>query len=186
MLLPPRAVLDACVLYPAPLRDLFMHLAVLGVFQARWTPDIHDEWMRNVLADRPDLTYERLNRTRALMDENAESALVEEYAHLIPGLILPDPNDRHVLAAAIASEAEVIVTWNLRDFPADVLAAFEIVAQTPDDFLCVLLDQNPATVAQAVHNQRVALRNPPRSLEEHRATLTANHLHQFVARLPFP
>lgn len=183
MLSTPRAVLDACVLYPAPLRDLFMHLAVQGVFQARWTADIHDEWIRNVLANRPDLSRERLERTRALMDENAEGALVTDYEHRIPGLPLPDPNDRHVLAAAVESEAEIIVTWNLRDFPAAVLDLYEVTTQTPDTFLCALYEQNAGATVKAAANQRAQLRNPPRTVTEFLGTLSANQLNRFVTRL---
>ena len=176
-------MLDACVLYPAPLRDLFMHLAVLGAFEARWTADIHAEWMENVLANRPDLSRSRLERTRALMDENAEGALVTGYTALIPGLFLPDPNDRHVLAAAIESGAELIVTWNVRDFPADTLAPYEIATQIPDTFLGALYDRNAEIVIQAAQNQRAQLRNPPRTVAEYLGTLSANKLPHFVARL---
>jgi predicted nucleic acid-binding protein len=178
-----RAVLDACVLYPAPLRDLFMHLAIVGAFQARWTADIHEEWTRNILANRPDLSRERLERTRAMMDANAEGSLVEGYEHLILGLTLPDPDDRHVLAAAIESEAEIIVTLNLRDFPTSVLTVYEITAQKPDDFLCTLLEQNPVEVCEAVRNQRNLLKNPPKTVEEHLATLKQNGLSHFVGAL---
>lgn len=58
---------NACVLYPAPLRDLLMRLALTDRFRARWTEDIHEEWIRNVLVNRPDLTREQLDRTRTLM-----------------------------------------------------------------------------------------------------------------------
>jgi predicted nucleic acid-binding protein len=121
--MPLTVVFAACVLYPAPLRDLLMHLAVTDVVRARWTESIHDEWIRSVLADRPDLTREQLERTRSLMNTHVRDALVEGYESLIPGLTLPDPEDRHVLAAAIRAGASVIVTFNLRDFPADALTS---------------------------------------------------------------
>ena len=105
-----KAVLDASVLYPAPLRDLFMHLAVQEVFRARWTNLIHDEWIRNVLKNRPDLTFARLERTKNLMNENAKNSLVTHFEHRIEALSLPDSDDRHVLAAAIQTKADVIVT----------------------------------------------------------------------------
>ena len=78
-----------------------MHLAMTGLFRARWTDQIHDEWIRNVLANRPDLKAEQLKRTRELMDAHALDCLVTGYEKLIAGLTLPDPDDRHVLAAAI-------------------------------------------------------------------------------------
>ena len=127
------AVLDACVLYPPAVRDILMWLAVVGVYEPRWTDDIHEEWMRSVLSDRPDLTREQLERTRHLMDEVHPLCLVTGYESRIPGLVLPDENDRHVLAAAIRAGAEVIVTFNLSDFPPATLARLDIVAQHPDD-----------------------------------------------------
>ena len=94
----PIVLYDACVLYPAPLRDLLMRLALTDLFQARWTDQIHDEWTRNVLANRPELTAESLARCRRLMDEHVPDCLVTGYESLIPTLSLPDPDDRHVLA----------------------------------------------------------------------------------------
>src|SRR5947209_8316691 len=95
-----------------------MHLALIGLFRAKWSADIHEEWMSNLLNNRPDLTRLQLERTRTLMDKHAVDALVTGYEDLIPGLQLPDPDDRHVMAAAIRGRADVIVTMNLRDFPA--------------------------------------------------------------------
>src|SRR6185312_9454958 len=95
------AVYDACVLYPAPLRDLLMHLALSGLFRARWTARIHEEWVRALLENRPDLKREQLEWTRDQMDASVPDCLVSGYEHIEPGLDLPDPGDRHVLAAAI-------------------------------------------------------------------------------------
>src|SRR5690349_185458 len=101
---------DACVLYPAPLRDLLMRLALTDLFRAKWTNEIHEEWIRNVLANRSDITMEMLERTRNLMNSNVRDCLVDGYQELTQGLMLPDPNDRHVLAAAIHANCAVIVT----------------------------------------------------------------------------
>jgi predicted nucleic acid-binding protein len=114
------AFYDANVLYPAELRNLLMHLALTGLFRAKWSADVHEEWISALLEKRPDLTRDKLERTRALMDLHAVDALVTGYEDLIPGLQLPDPNDRPVLAAAIRGQATVIVTMNLRDFPSVV------------------------------------------------------------------
>ena len=114
------AVLDACVLYPAPLRDFLLHLTVLDVFSARWTEKTHQEWIRNVLKDRPDIKASQLERTRKLMDLHARDCIVSGYEYLIEGVELPDPDDRHVLAAAIHSGAKAIITFNLRDFPDNI------------------------------------------------------------------
>ena len=110
-------VYDACVLYPNTLRDLLMELATRDLYRAKWTDEIHDEWIRNLKQNKPDLPIEKLYRVRDLMNENVRDCLVIDYQWLIEKLNLPDPNDRHVLAAAIKAKAEVIVTSNLKDFP---------------------------------------------------------------------
>lgn len=94
-------IYDACVLYPAPLRDLLMRLALTDLYRARWTDMIHDEWTRNVLKQRPDLKAEDLQRTRSLMNSHVRDSLVTGFEHLIPSVELPDADDRHVVAAAI-------------------------------------------------------------------------------------
>lgn len=126
---PRIALLDANVLYPAALRDLLMRLALRDLFRARWSADIHDEWMRSVLINRPDLTRAQLERTRELMDRYAPASIVTDYAALIGGPELPDPDDRHVLAAARRAGADVIVTFNLQDFPPSALEPFGIAAE---------------------------------------------------------
>lgn len=113
---PFTAVYDACVLYPAPLRDFLMWLGLSGRFRARWSERIHDEWKRNLLKNRPDVGREQLNRTSSLMDRAIPDGLVSGYEDLIEGLRLPDPDDRHVLAAAIRCSASIIVTFNVRIF----------------------------------------------------------------------
>lgn len=85
------AFYDANVLYPAELRNLLMYLALIGVFRAKWSADVHEEWISNLLKKRPDLTRDRLERTRMLMDKHAVDALVTGYEELIPGLQLPRP-----------------------------------------------------------------------------------------------
>lgn len=130
------ALLDANVLYPAPVRDLLLQLAVTDIYKARWTADIHREWIEALLANEPHRQRTALERTRDLMDAHTRDALVTGYEGLIPSLELPDPNDRRVLAAAIVGHCDVIVTMNLRDFPQIALDPFGIEAQHPDEFLC--------------------------------------------------
>jgi len=161
------AVYDACVLYPAPLRDFLMWLAMSGSFRARWSAQIHDEWKRNLLKNRTDLTSTQLDRTSQLMDDAVPDALVTGHEVLIEGLTLPDPNDRHVLAAAIRCSASVIVTFNERDFPADALAPFGIEAQHPDVFIDYLFDLDAAAVVGAARRQRAQLKSPPMPVERH-------------------
>jgi predicted nucleic acid-binding protein len=177
------AIYDACVLYPAPLRDLLIRLAVKGLFRAKWTETIHTEWVRNLLANRSDLSPEQLARTCQLMNEHVPDSVVSGYEYLIPTLSLPDQDDRHVLAASIRAHANVIVTFNLKDFPAEVLADHEIEAQHPDDFLTHLVDLSPWVVCQTVKEQREDLKNPPQSANELLATFEALGLLVFVSRL---
>lgn len=165
------AFYDANVLYPSDLRNLLMHLALTGLFRATWSADVHEEWIGALLKNRPDLSREKLERTRALMDQHAEDALVTGYEDLIPGLQLPDPNDRHVLAAAIRGRADVIVTANLGDFPPEVLGPLGIEAQHPDEFVLHLLDLAPGVVVAAAQAHRESLKNPPKTVEEYLTTL---------------
>lgn len=174
---------DANVLYPAELRNFLMHLALTGIFGARWSPDVHEEWIRNLLSNRPDLTREKLERTRQLMDKAAPDALVTGYERRIAGLTLPDPNDRHVLAAAIQAGASVIVTCNLADFPSHILEAFDIEAQHPDEFILHLLDIAPSLVIEAAENHRKSLKNPPKTKEEYFAGLELQGLVRTAAGL---
>ena len=177
------AFYDANVLYPAELRNLLMHLALIGLFRAKWSADVHEEWISNLLKKRPDLTRDKLERTRILMDKHAIDARVTGYEDLIPGLQLPDPDDRHVLAAAIRGHADVIVTMNLRDFPSDIIGSYGIEAQHPDEFVLHLLDLAPGAVVAAAQNHRQSLRNPPKTVAEYLETLERQGLTQTVSVL---
>jgi predicted nucleic acid-binding protein len=177
------AFYDADVLYGSQLRNLMMHLALTGLFRAKWSAGVHDEWMTRLLRNRPDLTREKLERTRVLMDKHAEDALVTGYEDLIEGLRLPDPNDRHVLAAAIRGRADVIVTRNVRDFPADVLGPFGIEAQHPDEFVVHLFDLAPGLVVDAARRHRESLKNPAKTTKEYLEMLEAEGLTETVAIL---
>lgn len=181
--LPVTAVYDANILYPAPLRDLFMRLALAGLVRARWTDAIHDEWVRSVLRDNSELSPDRLSRTRSLMNEAVRDCLVTDYEDLIESLTLPDPNDRHVLAAAIRTSAEIIVTLNIKDLPHNTLMKFNLEAMHPDDFVASLFDAAPGPVCAAVKRQREGLRNPPKTAEELLVTLEKQGLTQSVAKL---
>ena len=177
------AVYDACVLYSAPLRHLLVSLAVAGLCRARWTEEIHDEWTRNLLAHRPDLDSAKIARTRQLMNSALNDCLVTGYESLIQGLVLPDANDRHVLAAAITAEASIIVTYNLSDFPSLALAPHGMEAQHPDHFLLELLRHQPQALVQVLEEIRLGLSNPPKSQAQYLDTLRNQRLPQLVADL---
>ena len=177
------AFFDANVLYPSGLRNFLMHLALTGIFRAHWSAEVHDEWIRNLLKNRPDITRDKLERTRRLMDQAAPDALVSGYESLMESLELPDRDDRHVLAAAIRCGASVIVTLNLSDFPTKVLRNFSIEAQHPDDFVLALLDAFPDLVLEAARTHRASLKNPPKTEEEYLAELGVQGLTKSVGVL---
>jgi predicted nucleic acid-binding protein len=176
-------VYDACVLYPAPLRDLLLRIATSGIVRARWSERILDECFRSIRHDRPDLPPAALTRTRSLMIEAVPDCMVTGYELLAAGLDLPDPNDQHVLAAAIRANAQAIITFNLKDFPDHVLGRYDIESKHPDEFIVDSIDIVPGAVAQCLADQVAALRSPQRTTEEVLETLHRCGLIRSVARL---
>ncbi len=176
-------VYDACVLYPAPLRDLLMHLAAMDLYRAKWSAMIHDEWINSLLKDRPDLKPENLQRTRELMDRSAGDCLVTGFEDLIPSIHLPDENDRHVLAAAIRAGADIIVTFNQKHFPVANLKRYGIESLHPDEFLSFQIDLAPGIVCTAAKRHRANLKKNPKTVNEYLATLEAQGLVQTVSEL---
>jgi predicted nucleic acid-binding protein len=154
------AFLDANVLYPAFLRDVLLRLASQNAFQARRSAQVLDEWMAALTRDRPDIPLARMQRTLQLMAMHFQNARVDGYEHLIETITLPDADDRHVLAAAMHCGARVIVTMNLRDFPDEALADFEIEAVHPDVFILGLLGTHQRAVVTALQRLRNSLRKP--------------------------
>ncbi len=150
--------------------------------RARWSKTILDETFRGILRERPELG-QKLVRTRELMESAIPDCMVTGYEPLISSVTLPDPDDRHVVAAAIRAHAQTIVTFNLRDFPASVLAIYDIEARHPDDFVLDQIDLAPARVIEAVVAQAHALRNPPQSVDEVLERLATCGCQQSVAKL---
>ncbi|MEY4529718.1 MAG: hypothetical protein RLZZ156_439 [Deinococcota bacterium] len=174
------AVLDANVLYPTTLRDLLIWLAVSETFDAHWTAEITQEWVRNLLKDRSDINAARLERTLLLMENALPDAKITDYKQHLQGLNLPDKNDCHVLAAAIEINASVVVTQNLRDFPAIILESHGIVGLHPDDFICALKEVNRFAVLKAIAGQRANFKNPPLTLDAYLKRLSSQGLPKFV------
>lgn len=174
---------DANVLYPAPMRDVLMQLAVTDLFWAKWTADIHREWIEALLRNEPHRDPAALERTRDLMDSATGDCLITGYEPLIPALVLPDQDDRHVLAAAIAGRCDAIITQNTRDFPQEALAPYGIETQHPDTFLCNQLSLAPGAVCSALRKVRARLRNPPYSADDYMAILTQQGLVAAAAEL---
>ena len=177
------AVLDANVLYPAPLRDYLLHLASLGVYEPIWTAAIQDEWIRNLAKARPDINRAALEATQRSMDRAFPGSNVTKYESIISSLSLPDPDDRHVLAAAIKSEAQVIVTANLKDFPSNALTPYAICAEHPDEFVSGCIDRERQKAIKALENQVKALKKPPLSREKVLENLESTGLIRSVAKL---
>lgn len=160
-----------------------MELATAQLYRAKWTRQIHDEWINNLLEKRADLTREQLNRTRALMDASVMDCLVEGYEALVPALTLPDANDRHVLAAAIHTGADAIVTFNLRDFPDSELARYDIEVLHPDEFIHHQFGLRNSAVIIAAQRCRARLQNPPIGVTEYLEILARQSLPKTVGEL---
>ncbi|QOQ83811.1 PIN domain-containing protein [Comamonas thiooxydans] len=180
---PFTVVYDACVMYPAPLRSFLMYVSLEGCYRARWTAQIHDEWKRNLLKNRPDFTQEKLDKISSLMGQAVPDCLVTGYDALINGLTLPDQDDRHVLAAAIRCGAGVIVTMNLKDLPPAALSQYGVEAQHPDEFLFDLMDLDLAAVLNAASKHRASLKNPELTAQEYLDMLERQGLTQTCRKL---
>lgn len=185
------ALLDACVLYPLALSDALMSLAVTGMFAGKWTTQIEHEWISNLAAQRPDL-IDRLPRRRDLMRQTVHDWEVTQAAWqaLAPSLTLPDANDVHVLAAAIAGHADCIVTTNLKDFPAATVGLFGIEVIHPDDFIIKQLDLDPITALAAFREMRARWQRPDatptafaQAMERNGLVATAERLRQAISLL---
>ncbi len=179
----PIIICDANVLYSIVSTDLVLSLGVAELFRPRWTQQIHDEWMRKLLINRPDLDPAKIERRRKQMDEAIEDCLITGYEELIPKLNLPDNDDRHVLAAAIHAQAQVILTYNQRHFSRRVLAPYGIIAQHPDKFLTTLMERFSTEVRDTLEEMRARKTRPSLSQAEILRKLANQKLPKFVAAL---
>jgi predicted nucleic acid-binding protein len=168
MIYSPRftAILDANVLFPAPLRDYLLSLAELNLYKPKWTDEIQEEWIKSLLVKRKDISRKSLESTKNAMNLAFPDSNITNYKSLIKSLTLPDEKDRHVLAAAVKSKADVIVTFNIKDFPTDYLKTYEIEVQHPDDFIYHTIHLNKKESYQAIKNQVMRLKNPPKSMDD--------------------
>ncbi len=185
-MLPPShlrtVVLDANVLFPASLRDLLLRCAEQRLYRLQISEQIWEEVVRNLGAI-ARLTGEQVRRLHAEVQEFLRSYdfLVTGYEPLIPTLT-NHPKDRHVLAVAVHVDAQLILTFNLKDFPISALAPFGVVAEHPDTLLTRLYDGQPDILQQIVHDQAAALKNPPLTASDVLDTL-AQHIPVFATRL---
>ena len=175
------ALLDANVLFPFRKRDILLRFHHAGLFRARWTEQILDEWTLNLLEQKPHLEPSVRSQRHAMHEHFAE-ALVTGYEPLIGTLALPDADDRHVLAAAIRCGAQYIVTDNLADFPAEVLAKYDIKAIDADGFLSATFDLYPSEALGVLSTLCETYRNPTFTPSEFVRDLTAKGLPRLAAQ----
>jgi predicted nucleic acid-binding protein len=174
-------VYDANVLYPNTLRDLLIRIAQAGLVQAKWTNQILEEMLRALNRNRPDIQQDKLDRLRVLMNAAVRDCLIDGYEPLMDGLKLPDPGDRHVLAAAIKAGAQVIVTSNLKHFPAADLQQWHVEAKSPDDFVMDQIGIDGRTVAACVQQIADSRTRPPQDVEDVLSQLERDSLVESIA-----
>ena len=156
--------LDACALVPIVLADTLLRVAERGLYRPLWSERILAEAQGAILAIHPDIDAAMVARRFTDMGDAFDDAKVMGWEDLVETISLPDPDDRHVVAVAIRGGARAIVTGNLVDFPSDALAAFDLEAVHPDDFLLDQLDLSPVTVQDVVREQAVHAKAPPLTL----------------------
>jgi predicted nucleic acid-binding protein len=174
------ALLDTCVLYPAYLCDTLLRLAEAGAYRPLWSADIMAELRRNVVE--AGVPADRVDRRLAHMTRSFPDALVSGYESLVDGMT-NDPKDRHVLAAAVRANAEVIVTFNIRDFPEAALKSYDVIAVEPDDFLLDQLDLYPGLTIEVLQQKAASYRRDPTTLAGLLPLLERTGLPQFAAEV---
>jgi PIN domain len=178
-------VLDANVLFPFRKRDILLSFAHAGFFRAHWTDQIESEWTRSLLELKPHLAAS-VAAQLAAMREHFPEALVSGYEPLIEALTLPDPDDRHVLAAAIRCGAQQIITENLADFPDYALAPFDVEASGADDFLMQTFQHYPVQALEVLERMRQRYQNPAFTEAEFILDLRAKGLPKLASMLKAP
>jgi predicted nucleic acid-binding protein len=159
------AVLDANVLYPFLVRDVLLSFAHAGLYRPLWTDRINEEWSLNLIEKLPEREAQ-IKATVQVMNGAFPEALVGQYEDLIESLQLPDIDDRHVLAAAIRGDANIIVTENLKDFPSVVLERYGLDALTTDEFVLNVVETHPVDTVDALRRMRLRYTNPPHDPEQ--------------------
>jgi predicted nucleic acid-binding protein len=174
-------VLDACVLYPAALRDTLLTAAETELYEPQWSDMLLEELSRNLILNAASTVHQVQHLLTVMQETFPEAMVIEDYRSLIDSMT-NHPKDRHVLAAAVASHATSIVTFNRKDFPASSLEPWGITLQTPDEFLLMLLHRNVEGIQVSLAAQANALHNPPKTMDEVLTTLSL-HAPNFVSHL---
>ncbi len=152
-------VLDTNVIYPLWIRDLLLWFAHYDLYTPKWSKHIFDEW--DVVMTRKGISEEDRSKRISIVNEAFPDGMVENYESLAQMLDLPDEKDKHVLAAAIKTNANLIVTNNLKDFPVDYLTSFSLSAKSADDFLTDIIDLNHDASIRAFKDMVLQKKNPP-------------------------
>jgi hypothetical protein len=171
------ALLDACVLYSIAMTDALLSLATAGLFGAKWSARIEEEWISALEARRPDLQGRLLVRRDSMREAVPDWEVAEaSWAPLAHSFTLPDLDDRHVLAAALAGHADCIVTANVRDFPAAIVGAYGIEVVHPDRFIVNQWDLEPLVAIAAFRRMRARRKRPETPVEDFAMALEQNGL----------
>lgn len=180
-------VVDANVLYDAAARDLLIRLAMRGLVRVRWTEHILDECFHALRSKRSDLQEERLARMRKLMCEAVPDCVITGHEPLVDAIDLPDLGDRHVVAAAVKSDAQAIVTFNIKDFPSESIARYHLEVIHPDDFFVNQIDLDPIAAVHVIQELARDLQAPPKTpaeivdgLESRGLAVTASRLRELL------
>jgi predicted nucleic acid-binding protein len=157
-------VLDACVLFPMYLRDTLLSTAEAGLYLPYWSQKILDEAMSN-LVRQGIYSQEKAINFEAEIDAAFPEAMIEVPVGL-EQIMKNHPKDRHVLAAAVTAKADIIVTSNLADFKEKDLAPWNIKAQSPDEFMSELFDEDPDSIVRLIQQQSEKYKKPPKTVAE--------------------
>lgn len=176
-------VVDANVLYDAAARDLLIRFAMRGLVRVRWTEHILDECFHALRRNRPDFQEDRLVRMRGLMCEAVPDCIITGHEPLVEAIQLPDVGDRHVVAAAVKSDAQAIVTFNTKDFPSESIGRYHLEVIHPDDFFVNQVDLDPVAAVHVIQEMADDLKAPPKTPAEIVAGLEARGLAVTASRL---
>ena len=177
-----KIFLDACVLVPIGLTNVILAAAEHNLTQPYWSPAVVEEAVRAISDIRLGLGEDRIRRRFTAMDLAFPGASVPADTSTLDDYDFPDPDDKHVAAAALAAGAQTIVTANTKDFPNPLMHRLGLSVMTPDELLLVLLDDDPEAMTSVVVEVAEALNNPARTVEDILVSLRLAGAPRFAAK----
>ena len=177
------AVLDANVLFPIVIRDYLIWLSIHELYTPKWSGKLLEEFTAIFQKKKMDLLPQQITRQIQLINKTCPHALVEKYESIIPSVDISDENDRHVVAAAIKCNANVIVTYNLDDFPPEYLESVALSVVDPDTFIADMIDLSPKRCCDAFREMVLAKNKPPYDETAYLEILRRNKLGQTADEL---